>query len=149
MKDFVTDRFGFPLPEGHRFPVAVQAGYAHGHGPANAAALVEDISREGLAMTVSTEHPVGERLRVVLLLDDGPMEVRGSVVRSRAGHDPGSWSVGVAFDHHDPAVADAIIEWCFRHPFGPERPVRVAELGPEPGLSREAAPAQQPEPSRA
>ncbi len=133
----------------HRFPVAVQAGYALGHGPANAPALVEDISREGLAMTVSTEHPVGERLRVVLLLDDGPMEVTGSVVRSRAGHDPGSWSVGVAFDDLEPAVADAIIEWCFRHPFGPERPVRVSELGPEPRFSREAAPAQQPEPSRA
>ena len=90
-----------------------------------------------------------ERLRVVLLLDDGPMEVRGSVVRSRAGHDPGSWSVGVAFDNLEPAVADAIIEWCFRHPFGPERPVRVSELEGEPRPVVAPAPAREPQPSRA
>ena len=77
---------------------------------------------------------------------DGGDGLRGSGPRRPR---PGSWSVGVAFDDLEPAVADAIIEWCFRHPFGPERPVRVSELGPEPQFSRDAAPAQQPEPSRA
>ena len=49
------------------------------------------------------EHPVaGERLRIVLLLDDGPMEVTGSSSGAEAGHDPGSWSVGVAFDDLEP-----------------------------------------------
>jgi cellulose synthase (UDP-forming) len=128
----------------HRFPVSVQAGYAAGRGRADTSALVEDISREGLAMRVSTPHTVGERLRVVLLLDDGPVEVAGSVVRVVAGHDPASWSVGVAFDDLEPAVADTIIEWCFRHPFGPDRPVRVWELGGEPSSAAAPAPASAP-----
>jgi cellulose synthase (UDP-forming) len=127
----------------HRFPVSVQAGYAAGRGRADTPALVEDISREGLAMRVSTAHAVGERLRVVLLLDDGPVEVSGSVVRAAAGHDPASWSVGLAFDDLEPAVADTIIEWCFRHPFGSDRPVRVWELGGE-RLSAAPAPASAP-----
>ncbi|HSJ74308.1 MAG TPA: glycosyltransferase [Miltoncostaeaceae bacterium] len=132
----------------HRFPVAVQAGYTAGRGPADAPAHVEDISREGLAMRVSTPHAVGERLRIVLLLDDGPVEVSGAVVRAEAGHDPASWSIGVAFDALEPAVADTIIEWCFRHPFGPDRPVRVSELV-EPRRVVAPAPVGTPEPSRA
>jgi cellulose synthase/poly-beta-1,6-N-acetylglucosamine synthase-like glycosyltransferase len=133
----------------HRFPVAVQAGYAAGHGRAETPAEVEDISREGLSMRASTPHPVGDRLRIVLLLDDGPVEVTGTVVRAEAGHDPASWRIGVAFDGLEPAVADTIIAWCFRHPFGPDRPVRVSELDDEPRRVAAPVPAPAPEPSRA
>ena len=61
------------------------------------------------------------------------------MVRAEDVHDPASWSVGVAFDDLAPAVTDTVIEWCFRHPFGPDRPVRVSELEGE--LRRAAAPA--------
>ncbi len=133
----------------HRFPVAVQAGYAAGSGRADTPAQVEDISREGLSMLASTEHRRGERLRIVLLLDDGPVEVSGTVIRAGAGHDPGSWRIAVAFDGLEPAVADTIIEWCFRHPFGLDRPVRVTELEDEPRVEGGPAPVPAPEPSRA
>ena len=39
---------------------------------------------------------------------------------------------------------DAIVEWCFRHPFGPDRPVRVWELGGEPSSAAAPAPASAP-----
>jgi cellulose synthase (UDP-forming) len=134
----------------HRFPVALQAAYSAGNGPADAPGHVEDLSREGLAMRVSTPHAIGDRLRIVLLLDDGPIEVEGVVARAEAGHDPGSTGLGVAFRHLEPAVADAIIEWCFRHPFGPDRPLRVAALEPaRPRRAEPVAAAAEPQPSRA
>jgi cellulose synthase (UDP-forming) len=126
----------------HRFPVALDAHYVVGRGPATAHGRVEDLSREGLAMQVSKPCAVGDRLRVVLLLDgQGAVEVEGVVARAEAGHDPGSTSLGVAFQRLDPAAADAIVEWCFRHPFGPGRPARVPELAPAPRRRRESAPA--------
>jgi cellulose synthase (UDP-forming) len=126
----------------HRFPVAVQAAYSAGRGPASRPATVEDLSRDGLSMQTSERHEVGERLRIVLLLEDGPVEVVGHVARADGDHDPDSWSLGIEFDDLDPRVADAIVEWCFRRPFGPDRPVRVAEI--EPPRRREALPAAAP-----
>jgi cellulose synthase (UDP-forming) len=130
----------------HRFPVALEAAYAAEGGPTTSPARVEDLSREGLAAVVSEPRSVGERLRIVLLLDDGPIEVRGVVVRAELGFDGATWSLGVGFEHLEPRVADAIVEWCFRHPFGPGRPLRVAELEPLPrrAPARVAAPAAEP-----
>jgi cellulose synthase (UDP-forming) len=134
----------------HRFPVAIPAAYSAGRGFPDASARVEDLSREGLAMVASEPRAVGERLRIVLLLDDGPIEVRGVVARAEVRHDRAAWSLGVAFEGLEPAVADAIIEWCFRHPFGLERPVRVAELEPSPRRRAAAVPAApEPQPTRA
>ena len=132
----------------HRFPVALPAAYSTGRRAPDAPAHVEDLSREGLLMTVSEEPVAGQRLRIVLLFAEGPLQVTGTVVRADADHDPGAWSVGVAFDNLEPAVADAIIEWCFRHPFGPERAVRVADLEGERRPSAVPAPATEPQPSR-
>jgi hypothetical protein len=134
----------------HRFPVALPAAYSTGRRAPDTPAQVEDLSREGLQMIVSEEPVAGQRLRIVLLFAEGPLEVTGVVVRADADHDPGTWSVGVAFDDLDASVADAIIEWCFRHPFGPEREVRVADL--EGDRRRPALPAPaaaEPQPSRA
>ena len=124
----------------HRFPVALAAAYSAGRARPQAPARVEDLSREGLAMGVSETRAVGDRLRIVLLLDDGPVEVEGVVARVEAGHDPGSWRLGVAFEYLEPGVADAIVEWCFRHPFGPGRQVAVPELDERRPRLRRAAP---------
>jgi cellulose synthase (UDP-forming) len=133
----------------HRFPVALAAACSAGRARPEAPARVEDLSREGLAMGVSEPRAVGDRLRIVLLLDDGPIEVEGVVARIEAGHDPGSWSLGVAFEHLEPGVADAIVEWCFRHPFGPGRHVAVAELERSPRRrGARSAPSPQPQPTR-
>ncbi len=133
----------------HRFPVAVAAAYSAGGARPEAPARVEDLSREGLAMIVSERRAAGDRLRIVLLLDDGPIEVEGVVARVEAGHDPGSWSLGVAFEHLEAGVADVIVEWCFRHPFGPGRQVAVAELERSPRPSPAgSAPSPQPQPTR-
>lgn len=131
----------------HRFPVAVRAGYAVGDGTPGTSAVVEDLSRDGLSMTTAQAHEPGERLRIVLLLDDRAVEVRGTVARASVDHDPASWSVGVEFDGLEPRDADAIVEHCFRHPFGPDRPVRVVEL--EPAGRAVAAPVAEPAPARA
>ena len=73
---------------------------------------------------------------------------RGRPRRGRAR--PGELRLGVAFEHLEPAVADAIIEWCFRHPFGPDRPLRVAALEPaRPRRAEPVAAAPEPQPSRA
>lgn len=133
----------------HRFPVALEAAYAAEGDPPLSPARVEDLSREGLAAVVSEPRSVGERLRIVLLLDDGPIELRGVVVRAELGFDGASRSLGVAFEDLEPRVADAIVEWCFRHPFGPGRPLRVAELEPLPVRGEARGVANKPAPARA
>ena len=133
----------------HRFPVALQAAYSAEGGSPDLSARVEDLGREGLAMVVSEPRAAGDRLRMVLLLDEGPIELEGVVARAEAGHDGASWSLGVAFDRLDPRVADAIVEWCFTQPFGPARPVQVAELEPLAHRRAVPAPAPTPEPAQA
>ena len=53
----------------------------------------------------------------MLLLDDGPIEVGGTIATVAPSGD-GGWVVGVDFDDLDRAVTDAIVSWCFRFPFG-------------------------------
>ena len=42
------------------------------------------------------------------------------------------FSVGFDFDDVDAPVIDAILAWCFRYPFGPERDIAPAPPAPEP-----------------
>jgi hypothetical protein len=63
---------------------------------------------------------VNERLSLVLLLMSGPVQVRGSVAARWPGPTPDRWVVGVEFDAVPADAADAIVEWCFQHPFGPD-----------------------------
>lgn len=79
---------------------------------------------------------------MVLLLDDGPIEVSGTVATVREVPGGEGWAVGIDFDPLGPAVADAIVSWCFRFPFGPDcavMPVR-APLSPPREDGRRAGP---------
>jgi cellulose synthase (UDP-forming) len=133
----------------HRFPVAMAAVYATEGEPPTRPARVEDISREGLSVVVAEPRAAGERLRIVLLLEDGPIEVGGVVARAEAGVDGAGWSLGVSFEHLEPRVADAIIKRCFRQPFGPGRPVRIPEVEPLPARAQARGAAREAEPARA
>jgi cellulose synthase (UDP-forming) len=114
----------------HRFPVHVHAAYAaDAAAAASRPGRLEDLSQHGAGLTVEERREPGERLRMVLLLDEGPVEVTGTVAtadRLRGG----TWRLGVDFDALAPGVGDAIVAWCFRHPFGPD--VRVADVAPAP-----------------
>ena len=55
---------------------------------------------------------------MVLLLDDGTIEVTGEVATVKRVRGTQTWRVGVGFDPMEPAVADTIVSWCFRNPFG-------------------------------
>jgi cellulose synthase/poly-beta-1,6-N-acetylglucosamine synthase-like glycosyltransferase len=131
----------------HRFPVAVQASFtAREDEPPLVSASVVDLSQHGLSMRTSSRLAVGERLRIVLLLDDGPATIVGRVVTLDAEPDsaePG-WRAGLGFEDPGDAVRDAISRWCFRHPFGPVRGRLDAEVAREP-----ARPAARPQPPRA
>ena len=71
-------------------------------------------------------------MRLVLLLDDGPVDVVGTVAGVRPLGD--GWRLGVDFEDLPPGVGDAIGRWCFLHPFGPGAEVRIADVGaPAPG----------------
>jgi hypothetical protein len=104
----------------HRFPVVLQAAYS-----ADEAALpsmsgrVDDLSRHGARLIVDRARAPGERVRLVLLLEDGPVEVTGTVAIAKRVRRRRHWLVGVDFDPMDTGVGDTIISWCFRHPFGP------------------------------
>jgi cellulose synthase/poly-beta-1,6-N-acetylglucosamine synthase-like glycosyltransferase len=105
----------------HRFPVAVHAAYAaDGDELASLAGRLADLSRHGARLWVGEERTVGEALRLVLLLDEGPMEVSGRVATITPDRAGDGWMLGVDFDGMDAATADAIVAWCFRHPFGAE-----------------------------
>ncbi len=110
----------------HRFPVAVHAAYtADDDEPASLAGQIEDLSQHGARIAVAERREPGERLRLVLLLDDGPVELLGTVATVVPDPDPEGegYMVGFDFDDLDAPVVDAIVAWCFRYPFGPERGV--------------------------
>lgn len=113
----------------HRFPVSVAATYAAREGaPPLSRAHVEDLSRHGMGIRVGRPRGVGETVRSVLLLDNGPVTVAGRVAKvTPAGRE---WRVGVEFDDLHPAVADALMLWCFQHPFGRDAgDVMAIEIG--------------------
>jgi hypothetical protein len=104
----------------HRFPVRLGAAYGAGDAPVTSAGQVTNLSRHGARMVVHEPLAVDERLTLVLLLLSGPVRVRGTVAACWPGPDPGSSVVGVEFDTLPADAADAIIEWCFQNPFGPD-----------------------------
>jgi hypothetical protein len=105
----------------HRFPVAVPVAYAlDGDGGEPWAGHLADLSRHGARLSVPRPHEVGAPLTLVLLLDDGPVEVRGRVAAAVPDResDAGGWMLGIDFEGVAASTADAIVAWCFRHPFG-------------------------------
>ncbi len=105
----------------HRFPVAVHAAYAADGDPIPASAgRLADLSRHGARLWVPVRRAPGERLRLVLLLDDGPIEVTGRVRLVTPDEAGEGWMLGIDLDALDPRTADAVVAWCFRHPFGAE-----------------------------
>lgn len=116
----------------HRFPVAAHAAYSAGDGELpSLAGRIEDLSQHGARLTVDDRREPGERLRLVLLLDDGPVEMVGTVATVAPNPDGEGYMVGFDFDALDAPVVDAIVAWCFRYPFGPDRGI-APEAVPEP-----------------
>ena len=104
----------------HRFPVALEAAYSADEATLpSLSGRVDDLSRHGARLVVDEARTPGERVRLVLLLEDGPVEVTGTVALAKRVRRGGHWLVGVDFDPMDPGVADTIVAWCFLHPFGP------------------------------
>lgn len=115
----------------HRFPVAVHVAYGiDGEAGEPRPGRLADLSRHGARLAVSRPHRAGESLSLVLLLEDGPLEVRGRVatVAADRGPDGEGWMLGVDFDDVSATTADAIVAWCFRHPFGAAAPAPSAPV---------------------
>jgi cellulose synthase (UDP-forming) len=107
----------------HRFPVRIEAAYGIGTETPLQSATVHDLNPFGLAMRVREPIPYDRRLRLVLLLDTGPLEVVGAVARAeQAATD--SFDVGVRFEELPQNKQDVIMRWCFAQPFGPDSPVQ-------------------------
>ena len=112
----------------HRFPVALEAAYAaDARQRPTLSARVDDLSQTGAGVRVVERAEVGSRMRLVLLLDDGPVDVVGTVAGVRPLGD--GWRLGVDFEDLPLGVGDAIGRWCFLHPFGPGAEVRIADIG--------------------
>jgi cellulose synthase (UDP-forming) len=111
----------------HRFPVAVEAAYATAEGETpGLPAQVENLSQHGLSMVVGEACPPGTVVRAVLLLDEGPVTLTGTVISAAPSrHRRGQWRLGVDLHPLEDAVRDALVRLCFRHPFGPEPEVVV------------------------
>jgi len=107
----------------HRFPVRIEAAYGADAEIPLQPATVNDLNPFGLAMRVRRPIPHGQRLRVVLLLDTGLLEVAGVVTRAEQASTD-SFHVGVRFEDLPQNKQDIIIRWCFAQPFGPDSPVR-------------------------
>lgn len=125
---------------GHRFPVRMGAAYGRGDEGATHAAQVTDLSRHGARVVAGGTHAPGDRITLVLLLLSGPVQVRGTVAVARPAGD-GAVALGVEFDALPADAADAIVEWCFRHPFGPDvllDDAPAAALAPSPAATTAA-----------
>ena len=98
----------------HRFPTSTEATYnSVGASPLTPARVV-DLNPFGCALVA--EHPpsIERNIRMVLLLDDGPVLVHGTVT-ARIGAN----RAGIRFEGLDQDAQDALLRWCFRQPFGP------------------------------
>lgn len=117
--------------QAHRFPVELEAAYALDEtATPDRPARVTDLNPFGLSMETAVPLRVGQRLRLTLLLDSGPMGVLGAVARAEAGTDGRTASAGVRFDELEQDAQDAIRRWCFAQPFGPAYPLRGVESTP-------------------
>ncbi len=114
----------------HRFATELAAAHsAAADETPSRPAIVDDLSRHGMGIVVDHRPEVGATIRSVLLLDDGPVCVEGTVATvTPAGE---RWRLGVELDITQQDVADAIVAWCFAHSFGGVRPaVQAVDLGP-------------------
>lgn len=102
----------------HRFPADIDAIYGDVDGGVDRSARVLDLARHGARLIVSHEHARGDRVDIDLSLDRA-IRVRGTVVALHAAGTPGLRGIGVEFDTMPADTADAIVEWCFQHPFSP------------------------------
>jgi cellulose synthase (UDP-forming) len=126
--------------QAHRFPVRVEASYgAEAERLPTGPATVYDLNPYGLAMRVPQALEQESRLRIVLLLDTGPIEVVGAVARAEPTRD--SFDIGVRFDELPRDKQDAIVSWCFRQPFGPDAPLAGGTSRREQELSTPELPA--------
>jgi cellulose synthase (UDP-forming) len=117
--------------EAHRFPVSLEAACSLNETlPPHHPARVTDLNPFGLAMETAAPLRVGQRLRLTLLLDSGPLGMVGAVARVEPPADGRPASVGVRFDELDQEARDAIRRWCFAQPFGPSYPLRGVESTP-------------------
>jgi cellulose synthase (UDP-forming) len=124
----------------HRFPAEIHAAYSADAGTVpSLVGRTTDLSRHGARIAVNDPREPGERIRLVLLLDDGPIEVGGTIATTAVAPD-GGWVVGVDFDDLDRSVTDAIVSWCFRFPFGPDCAVMPPPSARAPGPDREIEP---------
>jgi hypothetical protein len=120
----------------HRFPVSAHAAYSARDDASPALpGRIEDVSRHGARLLAPEPCEPGERLRIVLLLDDGPLEVTATVATLAAERE-GGYRMGLLFAGMSGPVGDALVAWCFANPFGDEVRVRPAarEAVPSPGL---------------
>jgi cellulose synthase (UDP-forming) len=110
----------------HRFPVRIEAAYGDERGDVpDKPVTVRDLNPFGLSMRAQEAIHEGSRVRVVLLLDSGPLEVVGTVARTEPSLD-GTADVGVRLDDLPQAKQDVILRWCFSQPFGPDSPIQGA-----------------------
>jgi cellulose synthase (UDP-forming) len=122
----------------HRFPVSLEAAWAPDDGGVpSLAGHIDDLGRHGARLIVDDRRERGDRVRLVILMEDGPVEVTGEVATVKRIRGTRRYRVGVAFDPLDARLADAIVASCFRNPFGPPAPATPA---PAPA----ARPAPQP-----
>jgi cellulose synthase (UDP-forming) len=127
----------------HRFPVVIPASFrADGDDVTITPVTIRDLNPLGLSMRARTDAPIGKRVRVALTMDGSHFEVVGDVVRCERVQD-GAADLGVRFVDLAQDAQDAIIRWCFSHPFGPDVPLhaegdavqRLPELEPHAGLA--------------
>ncbi|HMO00705.1 MAG TPA: glycosyltransferase [Miltoncostaeaceae bacterium] len=127
----------------HRFPVSLTAAWAPDDGGLpSLTGHIDDLGRHGARLIVDVPRDRGDRVRLVILLEDGPVEVTGRVATVKRIRGTEQHRVGVAFDPMDAGMADAIVTSCFRNPFGPAAPATPPPAQvPAPTLRPAPAPA--------
>ena len=129
----------------HRFPVVIHAAYsAADEEAATRAVIITDLSRHGARLSLDSACEPGERLRLVLLLDEGPVEITASIATVVRSKTAGGFSVGVDFDDLDEVTTDALVSWCFRQPFGASAEPRLPDTVDMPDAT---GPRRQPTPA--
>lgn len=113
----------------HRFPTLLPAVAGFGaEATPERPAQVRDLNPFGASLTVERAPRIGDPASLVLLLDEGPVAVRGQV--AVVHRDGDAWRAGVRFEDLDTGAGDAVIRWCFRNPFGPAGPAADQPIEP-------------------
>jgi hypothetical protein len=104
--------------QAHRFPVRLDVTYADQLG-CKGPGVARDLNPFGMALDASSLLVVGESVHITLPLGGEPITVAGIVAAARPLGE-GAYRVGIRFDDLGNADHDAIVRWCFTHPFGEE-----------------------------